>query len=73
MQDERGNSALIEACQGGHVETARILLDHGANLHYQNGVLTFDLLMLVIDLAAMLYSLANQLSCMHALLVRPDV
>ena len=28
----------MEACRGGRVETARILLDHGANVHYQNGV-----------------------------------
>ena len=39
-QDEWGNTALMEACRGGHVETARILLDHGANVDYQNGVLT---------------------------------
>ena len=38
MQDENGNTALIEACQGGHVESARILLDHGANVDHQNNV-----------------------------------
>ena len=38
MQDEDGDTALIEACAGGHVETARILLDHGANVDHQNKV-----------------------------------
>ena len=38
MQDEYGNTALIEACYGGHFETARILLDRGANVDQQNDV-----------------------------------
>ena len=37
-QDERGNTALIEACENGHVGTARVLLDHGAVVNYQNKV-----------------------------------
>ena len=37
-QDEDGDTALIKACQGGHVETARLLLDHGANMDHQNKV-----------------------------------
>ena len=38
VQDDDGNTALIEASQNGHAETARVLLDHGANVHYQNRV-----------------------------------
>ena len=38
MQDDNGNTALMRACQLGHVETARVLLDHGANMDYQNNV-----------------------------------
>ena len=37
-QNKYGDTALIKACQGGHVETARVLLDHGANVDYQNKV-----------------------------------
>ena len=40
MQDEKGNTALIKACRRGHVETARVLLDHGANVDHQNNVST---------------------------------
>ena len=40
MQDKYGNTALIQACQYGHVETARILLDNGANVDHQNNVST---------------------------------
>ena len=38
MQDDVGNTALILACQCGHVETARILLDSGTNIDHQNNV-----------------------------------
>ena len=38
VQDEDGDTALIQACQYGHVETARVLLDHGANVDHQNNV-----------------------------------
>ena len=38
VQDEDGDTALIQACQYGHVETARVLLDHGANFDHQNNV-----------------------------------
>ena len=34
----RGYTALIEACRHGHVETARVLLDHGTNIDHQNKV-----------------------------------
>ena len=37
-QDEYGDTPLIAACRRGHVETARILLDHGANVDHQNKV-----------------------------------
>jgi ankyrin repeat protein len=38
MQDEDSVTPLITACLGGHVETARVLLDHGANVDQQNNV-----------------------------------
>ena len=38
MQDVRGNTALIQACGRGHVETAMVLLDHGAIVDQQNKV-----------------------------------
>ena len=38
MQDEDGNTALIQACRRGHVETARVLLNHGTNVDHQNNV-----------------------------------
>jgi ankyrin repeat protein len=41
MQDEIGDTPLINACQGGHVETARVLLDHRAAMNYRNKVFGF--------------------------------
>ena len=38
MQNEYGDTALFGACRGGHVETARVLLDHRANVDLQNNV-----------------------------------
>ena len=38
MQDRGGDTPLINACLRGHVETARVLLDHGANVDQQNNV-----------------------------------
>ena len=38
VQDEDGDTALIKACWNGHAETARVLLDHGANVDHQNNV-----------------------------------
>ena len=38
MQDESGDTPLIRACQGGHVETARVLIEHRANVDQQNNV-----------------------------------
>ncbi len=38
MQDGDGNTALIMTCERGCVETARVLLDHGANVDYRNKV-----------------------------------
>ena len=38
MQDEDGDTALIKACRHGHIETARVLLDHGAIVNYKNKV-----------------------------------
>ena len=38
MQDNDGYTALIEACRRGNVETARILLDYGANIDHHNNV-----------------------------------
>ena len=30
------DTALIQACRCGQVETIKVLLDHGANIDYQN-------------------------------------
>ena len=30
--------ALMEACQYGHIERATVLLDHGADVNYQDEV-----------------------------------
>ena len=38
LQDEEGSTALSIACQNGHSETARILLDHDAAIDYQDKV-----------------------------------
>ena len=38
MQDEDGDTPLIKVCRGGHVETARVLVEHGANVDQQNNV-----------------------------------
>ena len=38
MQDGDGDTPLIMACRGGHVEIARVLLNHGANVDQQSNV-----------------------------------
>ena len=38
MQDGDGNTALIKACRNGHSETARLLLERGAIVNFQNKV-----------------------------------
>ena len=38
MQDKNGDTALIEAREGGYVETSRVLLDHGAIVDHHNKV-----------------------------------
>ena len=38
MQDEFGDTALIEACDGGHVAVAALLIDKGARVNYKNKV-----------------------------------
>ena len=44
MQVENGiNRALIEACEDGHIETARVLLDQGAEVNYQDEVKEHEL------------------------------
>jgi ankyrin repeat protein len=40
-QNEWGSTALSHACAGGHVETARVLLDHGAHVDQQDKVFGF--------------------------------
>jgi ankyrin repeat protein len=40
-QNEWGNAALSRACACGHIETARVLLDHGAYINQQNKVFGF--------------------------------
>ena len=38
MQDVKGNTALIQACDDEYIETARVLLDHGASVDHRNKV-----------------------------------
>ena len=38
MQDEFGDTALMEACDAGHVDTAALLIDKGARVDYKNKV-----------------------------------
>jgi ankyrin repeat protein len=38
-----GHSALVRACQGGHVETVRLLLEHGADSTLQTAELSTPL------------------------------
>ena len=38
MQDEFGETALIAASREGHLTTAALLLDHGADVNKQNKV-----------------------------------
>ena len=74
IQDEWGNTALSLACEGGHVETARILLDHGANVDYQNKVMLLYLNIVNYSLTNIVQqSMANQLFGVQALLVRQNV
>jgi hypothetical protein len=42
LQTKKGNTALIKTGERGHIETARILLDHGADMDYQNKVKFFN-------------------------------
>ena len=39
-QEDDGNTALCVAYENGQAETARVLLNHGATLDYQNKVYT---------------------------------
>ena len=38
IQDEDGDTPLIKVCRGGHIETARVLVEHGADVDQQNDV-----------------------------------
>ena len=38
IQGDDSNTVLIEACRKGRVETATVLLEHGAYVNYQNEV-----------------------------------
>ena len=38
MQDDDSSTALIEACKEGCVERTTVLLEHGANVNFQNEV-----------------------------------
>ena len=38
-QDGHGDSALLIACHHGHSDVARILLDQGASINYENQVM----------------------------------
>ena len=39
VQNEEGRTALIGACRNGHIDTARVLLDHGAIIDFQDKVI----------------------------------
>jgi ankyrin repeat protein len=41
MQTNDANTALIIACDRGRIETAKVLLDHGAYVNQQNKVFEF--------------------------------
>ena len=38
MQDDLGFTALMVACQEGHVDVTQLLIDRGAAIDYQNKV-----------------------------------
>ena len=38
MQNMYGDTPLINACRDGHVKTARVLVEHRANVDQQNNV-----------------------------------
>ena len=38
MQQKRGDTPLIVACLTGHIDTAKVLLDHGAIIDHPNMV-----------------------------------
>ena len=38
MQNDYHNTALMKACERGHADTVRVLLDHGASVNQQNKV-----------------------------------
>ena len=41
VQDADGDTALITACEHGFIEIAKVLLEHGAAMDYQNKVKCF--------------------------------
>ena len=64
----------MEACRLGHARTATLLLEHGANVHYQNKVhLSMFSLMLIDNDWHCSTSLANQLFGVQVLLVGQSV
>ena len=46
MQSMNGNTGLIKACGCGHIETAKVLLEHGAVVDYQNKVIPVIIILL---------------------------
>ena len=38
MQDDLGFTALVISCEEGHVDVARLLIERGAVIDYQNKV-----------------------------------
>ena len=38
MQDEFGDTPLLEACDQGHLKTASVLIEKGAYIDFQNKV-----------------------------------
>ena len=46
MQSMNGNTGLIKACGCGHIETAKVLLEHGTVVDYQNKVIPVMIILL---------------------------
>jgi ankyrin repeat protein len=38
LQDEDSSTSLFKACENGSIETATVLLDHGADINYLDKV-----------------------------------
>ena len=66
IQDERGETALIMACIKGHVVTADLLINRGANVNYLNKVrliLNFVFTVAMINVWSVLKLMSSSVSC----------